>query len=332
MISDPESGETICSSCGQVLSDKAVETGAEWRSFGGEMGTAAAASRIRAGGPISLARHDMGLATAIGNENTDASGALLGPAVLSAIGRWRTWDSRVKIQSSSERNLQQAFGELGRLKTRLNLSDAIVEKTAYIYRKARERHLTRGRSILALVGASIYISSRELGSPLSLKDVTEHTGLRRNNLTRMYRIVLRELDLKIPMPDPVRCIIKIASRAGLSEKTKRQAVQIMDAAIKKEKGTGKNPLGFAASVLYMTCLTSGEPVSQKTLAEASGVTEATIRNRLKDLRQDPQKQPCMEATTTAAATMTRTRTRSTAKKGKEKMVASKNEFIARTRI
>jgi transcription initiation factor TFIIB len=279
-ISDPESGETVCGNCGLVLSDNTMETQAEWRNFGTET-----ANRSRAGGPASLARHDMGLATVIGRKNTDAKGAILSASIRSAIGRWRTWDSRGRSHSSSDRNLQTAFDELGRLKTKLNLSSAMVEKTAYIYRKANEKHLARGRSISSLLGACIYISCRELGSSISFVDIAANTSVKRNDLTRMYRIILRELDLKMPEIDPVMCIIRISNKAGLSEKTKRQAIRTMNDAVKREKRAGKNPMGFAASLLYIACLISGEHINQKALADAAGVTEVTLRNRLKDFRQ-----------------------------------------------
>lgn len=280
MISDPESGEIVCGSCGLVLSDRTMETRAEWRNFGAET-----AHRTRAGDPASLARHDMGLATVIGRENTDARGSLLTATVRSAIGRWRTWDSRGRSHSSSDRNLQKAFDELNRLKTKLNLSGAMMEKTAYVYRKANERQLARGRSISSLLGACVYVSCRELGSSLSLKDIAEKTGVKRNDLARMYRIILLELDLRVPVIDPVMCMIRIANKAGLSEKTKRQAIRTMDDGAKKEKRAGKNPMGFAASILYQACITSGENINQRTLAEAAGVTEVTLRNRLRDFRQ-----------------------------------------------
>ena len=32
-ITDPDSGEVICSKCGRVLSDKLLEMGPEWRTF-----------------------------------------------------------------------------------------------------------------------------------------------------------------------------------------------------------------------------------------------------------------------------------------------------------
>jgi transcription initiation factor TFIIB len=43
-------------------------------------------------------------------------------------------------------------------------------------------------------------------------------------------------------------------------------------------------MGLAATILYLSCIKTGEYVSQSCIAEASGVTEVTIRNRLKDIR------------------------------------------------
>lgn len=279
LISDAESGETICGSCGAVVEDRATETRAGWRNFG-----AGAIYRGRTGDSSSLARHDMGLAAVIGRENVDARGVLLSSVVLSAIGRWRTWDSRGQSQDSSDRSLQQAFDILNRLKTKLNLSGAMIEKAAYLYRKALEKQLSRGRRISTLIGACTYISCRDLGSPLSLSYVAEQSNVQRNDLARMYRVVLIELDLKVPMVDPMKCIARVASKAGLSEKTKRHAILIMDGAAKKGKRGGKNPMGFAASSLYAACLANGERTNQRSLAEAAGVTEVTIRNRMKDFR------------------------------------------------
>jgi transcription initiation factor TFIIB len=47
---------------------------------------------------------------------------------------------------------------------------------------------------------------------------------------------------------------------------------------------GKGPMGLAATVLYLSCLSNGEYMTQKDIAEAAGVTEVTIRNRVKDLK------------------------------------------------
>jgi Transcription factor TFIIB repeat len=68
--------------------------------------------------------------------------------------------------------------------------------------------------------------------------------------------------------DPMKCIAKVANKANLSEKTKRQASQIMDNVSKREASLGKNPMGLAASVLYISSLKNGENITQYHLSNA----------------------------------------------------------------
>lgn len=278
-VTDPESGELVCSCCGLVFSDKAFESRAEWRNFDFEKN-----DRVRVGSPGSLALHDMGLATIIGKTNNDSSGRKLDSSVHSTIQRLRTWDFRTQAHTSADRNLIRAFNELGRVKDKLALSDAIIEKTAYIYRKAQEKQLIRGRSTSSILAAAIYIACREMGASRSLRDMVEITNVKRKVISRSYRLLITELDIRMPLVDPVKCIAKIANKAKLSEKTKRMAIVMMNDLTKKEMSAGKGPMGLAATVLYLSCLSNSEHVTQKDIAEAAGVTEVTIRNRVKDLK------------------------------------------------
>src|SRR5215212_5222309 len=75
IITDADSGELICSNCGQVLSNKVEQEGPEWRNFDLLSSSAQSNnSRSRVGMSTSLARHDMGLSTIIGRTDRDASG------------------------------------------------------------------------------------------------------------------------------------------------------------------------------------------------------------------------------------------------------------------
>jgi len=60
-------------------------------------------------------------------------------------------------------------------------------------------------------------------------------------------LLIRELDLKVPIADPMKCIVKIANKANLSEKTIRHAANIMTEVISKEITTGKHPMSLAGS-------------------------------------------------------------------------------------
>jgi transcription initiation factor TFIIB len=281
MVTDPDSGEIICSNCGQVISEKALETQAEWRAFT----TDEVNDRSRTGMPTSLARHDKGLATIIGRANKDASGQVLDAAMRTTMERLRTWDFRTQAYTPTDRNLRQAFEHLDKLKDKLGLSDAIIEKTAYIYRKAQVSGMVRGRTINSVLAASLYITCREMGISRTLKDITAVSNIKRKELAKMYRLMVFELDVKIPIVDPLKCIAKISNKLNLSEKTKRQAINIMNDVTKKEISAGKDPMGIAATVLYLSCLKTGENRNQIDIANAAGVTEVTIRNRFKDLKR-----------------------------------------------
>ena len=280
MISDETTGELCCGRCGFVVTDKISDTGAEWRSFSNDEG-----NRARTGAGTSLTIHDMGLSTIIGKANKDATGKPLSSGVKSSIERLRTWDSRSQANSSADRNLRQALNEMDKLKDKLALTNAVIEKAAYIYRKAMERKLVRGRSIQGLVAACIYASCRNTETPRTLDDIAKGINIRRKEVARGYRLIFRELDLKMPVVDPVKGVARIASIAELSEKCKRKAIQILNQAKKCGIVAGKDPMGIAAAALYLACISIGETKSQKDISIASGVTEVTIRNRCAGLRK-----------------------------------------------
>jgi transcription initiation factor TFIIB len=279
VITDPERGEIICSNCGHVMVDKVQEVMPEWRAFNY---TDKGNNRSRIGTPSSLARHDMGLYTIIGQTNKDASGHNLGPFMHSTMSRLRLSDNRTQLDrssySSSHRNFQTTFNNLDRLKDKLGLSYAIIEKTAYIYRKAHKRGLIRGRSMHALLAACVYIACREMENPRTLRDLTTIMNIKRKDITRSYRTLVLELDFKIPLIDHMKSIIRISNNLDLSEKTKRKATQIMDKVIRSRVSAGKGPMGLAATVVYFSCHVNGESKTQREIAKAAGVTDVTIRN------------------------------------------------------
>jgi len=281
MVTDTEIGELLCGNCGFVFHERMEESNPEWRSSSKDD----VGDRSRTGTPISLAMHDMGLATIIGREDNDASGRPLTASMKNMIERLRTWDSRSQIHQSSDRNFRHAFSILDNLKNKLVLSDAVIEKTAYIYRKALERGLVRGRSISGMVAASLYAACRDTETPRTLADIASGINIKRTDVARCYRILLVELDLKMPIIDPIKCISKIASNAGLDEKIKRMAINILNNVIEIEHSVGKAPMGLAAAALYLSCVLNGTNKTQKDIAMASGVTEVTIRNRSKGFKE-----------------------------------------------
>jgi transcription initiation factor TFIIB len=278
LVTDTESGELFCAKCGFVINEKLSNFDPE-RRFSDDT-----SNKSHTGDRTSLARHDRGLSSIINPINKDSTGKPLSASMKSSLKRLRIWDNRSNVNSTVDRNLQKALSELLKMKEKLSLSDAIAEKAAYIYRKALEKKLIRGRSISALIAAALYAACRESGTPRTIKEVCGEINIKRRDLAVSYRMILRELDMKMPVVDSVQCIARIASQVGMSEKTKRHAMKILKKAEESRSSAGKTPMGLAASSLYLASLKTGEKISQKQVAVASGVTEVTIRNRCKGLK------------------------------------------------
>jgi len=284
-ITDFETGEIFCGDCGFVLSERVEDSGPEWRSFLDDK-----TNKGRTGSGASLAKHDQGLSTIISPINKDASGKPLSALMKKTLKRLRTWDSRSQVHTPVDRNLIQAFNELSRLKDKLAISDTVIERAAYIYRKVIENKLVRGRSISAMIASALYAACRDTETPRTLNDVAEASNIKRKEIARCYRLLYRELDLKMPVVDPIHCVARISSRLEITEKTKRYAVKVLKTSQEHEESAGKDPMGLAAAALYLSCVKNGEEMTQRDIAEASNVTEVTIRNRSKSLKLDQHMQ------------------------------------------
>jgi len=182
-----------------------------------------------------------------------------------------------------DRNLAQAMAELDRLSDKAHIPGPVEERAAVIYRKALDKGLVRGRSIAAIAAAALYAACRIIRTPRTLREVTNVSLVDRKDVARCYRLLLRELDIQIPIADPLDYVSKIAEKAGISGETQGLAVKILREAKRKHITMGKDPTGIAATVLYIACQLKGKKVTQQDIAAVANITEVTIRNRKKEL-------------------------------------------------
>ena len=281
IITDFETGEIFCSNCGHVLSERVEDFGPEWSYFSVDK-----TNMSRTGNGTSLAKHDQGLYTVISTTNKDVSGKSLSIKMKKNIKQLRMLDMQSQTRASVDRNFIQAFGKLHSLKDKLALSNTIMEKAAYIYRKAVERQLVRGITISAMIAAALYAACRNTETPRTLKDIAEASNTRRKEIAICYRLIFQELELKMPVVNPIQCIARISSRLEITEKTKRDAIKVLKQIQEHEGTAGKDPMGLAAAALYLSCAKNGEYKTQREVASTANVTEVTVRNRVKGFKLD----------------------------------------------
>ncbi len=281
LVEDYVRGEIICHNCGLVTIENVMDRGPEWRAFTKEQKV----SRGRTGMPMHYYMHDKGLSTVIDRVSRDAHGKQLSISKRLEMLKLRKWQYRILVHSSVEKNLANAMAELDRLADILYIPTQVKERAAVIYRKTLDNGIVRGRSILGLIAAALYAACRATETPRTLKEVAFASGMKKKVVARCYRFLLKELDIKMPVEDPIRCISKIASKVNIPVRAQRIALRILREAKLRGEVSGKDPMGLAAAALYIACVLIHVKKSQKEIAEVAEVTEVTIRNRAKGLKE-----------------------------------------------
>ncbi len=279
VVEDTTRGERICGGCGLVLSDHRIDTGAEWRAFSPEE----TETRSRVGAPMRYTVHDKGLSTMIDWRDKDTMGRKLTPNRRSEIYRLRKWQIRSRVHSSIDRNLAQALTELERLSSQLGIPRAIQELAAILYRKSIINKLVRGRSIEAMVAATLYAACRIRQKPRPLDEIADTSRVDKKKLGQCYRLLLRSLSIRIPLSNPVDYISRFATELELSTPVQMRTVEILNQSRDKGLTIGRDPLGLAAAAIYVASIMMDERRTQRQIAEVARVTEVTVRNRYKEI-------------------------------------------------
>jgi len=221
-----------------VLDEEIMDLGPEWRAF--EPGQREKRSRV--GAPETVMLHDKGLSTDIDWRNRDIHGNDISGSTRAKMYRLRMWQRRMRISDAIDRNLAFALSELDRMGSQIGLPRNIREIAALLYRKAVINRLVRGRSIEGMVSACLYAACRIANAPRTLDEIEDFSKVDKKEIGRSYRYLVRELNLKLRPTNPVDYVVRFGDQLGVTEKTKRRAMRIVNQAIKMGLTSGKGLL------------------------------------------------------------------------------------------
>jgi transcription initiation factor TFIIB len=278
IVSDLDRGERICSHCAIVIDENfhAVNSGnvdffSDLENEGNREAT-------------SLMMYEIGLPTFIDKKNVDAAGKQIHGS--SEFEKLRRLNKFTISNDSKTRNLNKAIREIRRISEILGISSSLAERASYIYRKALNKKLIRGRSITGIVAATIYIACKDAGVFFPI-DRIDRLGenCNRKNVIHYYKFLLRQMKINVGVPDPVQYISRISARARLSGRTERKALEILSKMEGDPELSGKKPASLAAASLYLASLQVGEHTTQLRIAIASELTTITIRKRCAEINK-----------------------------------------------
>lgn len=270
------SDATYCEECGFVDESPNLDRGPEWRAYDSDERQ----QKSRVGAPTTEARHDKGLTTNISWQDRDAYGNQISSKQRRKMQRLRKWDQRCKTQSSRERNIRSGISEIKRMASALGLPEDVIETASVLFRRASNEDLLPGRSIEGVASAAVYIAARMERIPRTYDQLESVSRVDINRVKRTQRHLVRELNLELKPASPSVYLPQFASTLDLPQQHVKEANRLLDA-VDETTLSGYKPTGLAAAALFAASLTTGDIVTQSSLAETCGVTAVTIRNTYK---------------------------------------------------
>jgi len=276
---DYDRAEMACAKCGLVISERLIDLGPEWRAFDSEQQD----KRARAGAPLTLTIHDKGLSTVIDWHSSSKSSRSMSPARRIQIYKLKKWQQRSRVSNAFERNLTFALSELDRIASQLGLPRNVRESAAIFYRRMVEAKLIRGRSIESMVAAAIYAACRQNRIPRTLDEIAQASNIKKREIGRSYRLLLRTLAAKITPMASINFIPRLINKLNLSHEVQKLAITILEKARDMGLTSGRGPMGIAAASIYIASVLQHVKCTQRDIASSANVTEVTIRNRYQEL-------------------------------------------------
>ncbi|MEM0183500.1 MAG: hypothetical protein QXU93_07950 [Thermoproteus sp.] len=164
--------------------------------------------------------------------------------------------------------------EIKRLKDAVGIPTSCVIRALGIYKRALEEGAIRGCSPEAVATAVLYMACRMLKIPRSLDEFKRFIKVPKIEVGRCYRDLLTNLNVKMPLDDPVLYVYRVAERLGLTNEEVKRIVEIVEKAKKAGIARGRRPASVAAAATWLAV----QGVTQEQVASLFGVAAETVRS------------------------------------------------------
>jgi transcription initiation factor TFIIB len=205
---------------------------------------------------------------------------------------------RERLQKLSERQRRKrmstgigkqrlaAQAEIDRLASMLSIPGETRESSAKIYREAWEKDLIHGRSIEKILAASMYMACRKDNVPRTLDEIENVTKVGKKDIIKTCKLLAKRLDMGLAPASPLEYVSRFCAKLNLEKAVEDKARAIINEALRRDITSGRGPTGIAASAIYIAAILCDDRKTQKDVAEATGVTEVTLRVRYKELARE----------------------------------------------
>jgi transcription initiation factor TFIIB len=245
LVDDRERGETVCTQCGLVVAEAAVDVGPEWRVFEKE-------KRVRTAPLRLVVKTDMAVKPEHGAK----------------------WRRLAKFHRDTlhgyERRLAKIGGELRRIRECAGLPQHVAEEAEALVKRFFE--VVAGFPPEVVAVAVLWTAAKATSAPRPLEDFLKCSKADERRVKRVAWRLKEEMRLgrRPSLEDYVKTL---AARVNLPAPVVKSAVEILER--NRRVLAGKNPWVSAAAALWLASFKKLGLL--KALAEAAGTTTVSIR-------------------------------------------------------
>jgi transcription initiation factor TFIIB len=295
LIEEFSSGDTVCASCGLVLSGRIVDTRSEWRTFANDDQNSDDPSRVG-----------------------DAANPLLNGSQLETSIAWGDGASRNRelyraqnktTNDKSTKNLLSAYKTIGSFCDAAHLPQTVSESAKHMFKILDDHKAFKGKSLESTIAGVISISCRLNRAPRSFREISALTRVPKKEVGRSHKVLAEfykslEKETKVTAggmvfpssgidstsnTDPNELCRRYCAALKLSKTANFVSEQLCDKITAVGSLAGRSPLSAAAACIYMTSHLMNEPRSPREVAEAAGVSDGTVRTAYRLLYQEKEK-------------------------------------------
>ncbi len=290
LIEEFASGDTVCASCGLVLSGRIVDTRSEWRTFANDDQGNDDPSRV--GDAANPLLNGSQLHTTISFGDGGAKSRELHRAQNKA------------THDKSTKTLLAAYKEIGAMCDAWHLSHTVSDTAKHLFKMVEEGKAFKGKSQDAIIAGCIFISCRQNNVPRTFREIFSMTKVSKKEIGRTFKSLekffattnkerLTTVQGGVVIPTDAytttsstradELCLRFCSLLGLSSQTTMISQELANKLSTVGSLAGRSPLSAAAACIYMASHLMGQPKTPKDIAIVAGVSDGTIRTSYKQL-------------------------------------------------
>ena len=184
--------------------------------------------------------------------------------------------------NTKEATLRRNFSLIDLSVNLMQLPKKIKFITMHLFVKCINKNITRGRSIDGFIAAMIYYACRNENIPITLPDLSQTLDISTKTIIHHLRVFITKLNLKLTPINPILYIPKFCKQLQLNKQIESQIIILLQK-IPMKYFLGRNTRSCLSALFYYVCKINNLKKTQKEICEIMQITEVSLRSRYQEL-------------------------------------------------